>query len=57
MKKKQQKIEKVSKNFQEYIKENVERIQTKHDKWRIKIEAYKNQNKHEEMINHKKGAD
>ena len=55
--KKELKIEKASKNFEEGIKERVERIQIKKDKWHGKIESHKQAARHDEIESHKKGIE
>ncbi len=46
MQKKLGKIEKVSKEQEKNLKEEVERIQASHDKWALKIDQFKSQQKH-----------
>jgi len=53
--KKELKIEKASKNFEEGIKERIERIKAKEDKWAGKIEMHKNTVRANENESHKKG--
>lgn len=49
-------MEKVAKNVEEGIKERVERIQSKKEKWEGKIQAHKVHVKHVENENHSKGV-
>lgn len=53
--KKELKIEKASKNFEEGIKERLERIKAKEDKWAGKIEMHKTTVREKENESHKKG--
>jgi hypothetical protein len=46
MQKKLEKIDKFGKKFESNLKDEVERIQAGHDKWAVKIDQFKTQQKH-----------
>ena len=57
LQKKEKKLEKVMKNHDENIKECLERIAIKHQKWQTKIQQHLTSNKQEENQSYKKGAE
>lgn len=55
--KKEKKLEKVMKNHDENIKDCLEKIALKHQKWQVKISSHQSSNKQEELQSFKKGAE
>lgn len=55
--KKEKKLEKVMKNHDENIKDCLDRIAIKHQKWQVKINSHQSSNKHDELQSFKKGAE
>lgn len=57
MLKKLEKIDKFGKKFESNLKDEVERIQAGHDKWAVKIDQFKTQQKHLENQSFKQGKE
>jgi hypothetical protein len=57
MQKKLEKIDKFGKKFESNLKDEVDRIQAGHDKWAVKIDQFKTQQKHLENQSFKQGKE